>query len=155
GLHVYLGPLSLLHWINDGLMALFFLLVGLEIKREILNGQLSSWSGRLLPGAAAVGGMAAPALIYVALNLGNHFALRGLSLPTATFISYSLGVLSLLGLKVPASLKVFLAAIAIIDDLRAIIVIALFYTAELNFVALGGSDLATAILFFLNRFGVA
>ncbi|CAK7255958.1 MULTISPECIES: Na+/H+ antiporter NhaA [unclassified Shinella] len=153
-LHAYIGPLSVQHWINDALMALFFLLVGLEIKREMLDGQLSSWSRRLLPGAAAAGGMAFPALIYIAFNLGDPAALRGWAIPSATDIAFALGVLSLLGPKVPASLKIFLAALAIIDDLGAVIVIALFYTTDLNFVALGGAALVISALILLNRLGV-
>jgi NhaA family Na+:H+ antiporter len=153
-LRVYIGPLSVQHWINDALMAVFFLLVGLEIKREMLDGQLSSWSRRLLPGAAAAGGMAVPALIYVAFNLGDPAALRGWAIPTATDIAFALGVLSLLGPRVPASLKIFLAALAIIDDLGAVIVIALFYTTDLNFVALGGAALVVAALIALNRLGM-
>lgn len=153
-LHAYVGPLSVQHWINDALMAVFFLLVGLEIKREMLDGQLSSWSRRLLPGAAAAGGMAVPALIYVAFNLGNPAALRGWAIPSATDIAFALGVLSLLGPRVPASLKIFLATLAIIDDLGAVIVIALFYTADLNFVALGGAALVIGALVALNRAGV-
>lgn len=153
-LHAYIGPLSVQHWINDALMAVFFLLVGLEIKREMLDGQLSSWSRRLLPGAAAAGGMAVPALIYVAFNLGNPAALRGWAIPAATDIAFALGVLSLLGPKVPTSLKIFLAALAIIDDLGAVIVIALFYTADLNFVALAGAVLVIGALTVMSRSGV-
>ncbi|MEO9337261.1 Na+/H+ antiporter NhaA [Mesorhizobium sp. SB112] len=150
----YIGPLSLHHWINDALMALFFLLVGLEIKREMLDGQLSTWSRRILPGAAAAGGMAVPALVYIAFNLDNPAALRGWAIPSATDIAFALGVLSLLGPRVPASLKIFLAALAIIDDLGAVIVIALFYTSDLNLYALGGAAVVVIALSFMNRQGV-
>jgi NhaA family Na+:H+ antiporter len=147
----YLGPLSVLHWINDALMAVFFLLVGLEIKREMLDGQLSNWSRRVLPGVAAMGGMAGPALIYVAFNSGDPVALRGWAIPAATDIAFALGVLSLLGSRVPASLKVFLAALAIIDDLGAVVIIALFYTADLAFLYLAASALIILALFLLHR----
>jgi len=149
-LHVYLGPLSLQHWINDALMAVFFLVVGLEIKREMLEGQLSTWSRRILPGAAAAGGMLFPALVYVAFNWSDPAALRGWAVPTATDIAFALGVISLLGSRVPASLKIFLAALAIIDDLGAVIVIAVFYTADLNFAALGGAALVLIALVMTN-----
>lgn len=153
-LHVYIGPLSLQHWINDALMAIFFLLVGLEIKREMLDGQLSSWSRRILPGAAAAGGMLVPALVYVFFNRDNPLALRGWAIPTATDIAFALGVISLFGSRVPASLKIFLAALAIIDDLGAVIVIALFYTADLNLIALAGAAIVLGNLFLFNRMKV-
>lgn len=153
-LHVYLGPLSLLHWINDALMAGFFLLVGLEIKREMIQGQLSTWRRRILPGAGAAGGMLFPALCYVAFNWQDPSMLRGWAIPTATDIAFALGVMSLLGSRVPASLKIFLAALAIIDDLGAVIVIALFYTADLNLLALGGAVLVLGNLCLFNRMRV-
>lgn len=154
-LHVYIGPLSIQHWINDALMAVFFLLVGLEIKREMLDGQLSSWSRRILPGAAATGGMVFPALFYIYFNWNDPSTLRGWAIPTATDIAFALGVLSLFGKRVPASLKIFLAALAIIDDLGAVIVIALFYTADLNLMALSGAAIVVGNLIIFNRMGVS
>jgi len=132
-------------------MAIFFLLVGLEIKREMLDGQLSTWSRRILPSAAAAGGMAVSALIYVFLNWSDPVAIRGWAIPTATDIAFAPGVISLLGSRVPSSLKIFLAALAIIDDLGAVIVIAVFYTAELNFLALAGAGIVLGNLMIFKR----
>ncbi|UTP39900.1 Na+/H+ antiporter NhaA [Phenylobacterium sp. LH3H17] len=153
-LHMPLAGLDLLHWINDGLMAIFFLLVGLEIKREMLDGELSTWSRRALPGFAAVGGMIVPALIYVGINAGSPETLRGWAIPAATDIAFALGVLSLLGKRVPISLKVFLAALAILDDLGAVLIIAFFYTDDLSPVFLGLSALTLGGLIALNRLKV-
>lgn len=142
------------HWINDGLMAVFFFLVGLELKREALIGELSDIKQILLPAVCAIGGMIFPALIYAAFNYDNSISMQGWAIPTATDIAFAIGVLSLLGDKVPNSLKVFLVSIAIFDDLGAIIIIALFYTSELSFVSLGVAAVCLPLLFLLNRMNV-
>ncbi len=144
----------LLLWVNDGLMAIFFLLVGLELKREVLEGELSQPAQIVLPAAAALGGMIAPALIYAALNHGDAYALRGWAIPAATDIAFSLGVVGALGARVPLGLKVFLTTLAVVDDLGAIVVIALFYSSDLSLLSLAPGALCAAVLFALNRANV-
>jgi len=144
----------LLLWINDGLMAIFFLLIGLEVKREMIDGALSSREQAIFPAIAAMGGMLAPALIYLFFNHGNPETQSGWAIPAATDIAFALGVIALLGKRVPTSLKVFLLALAIIDDLGVILIIALFYTSQLNLAALAIAAVAVGILFWMNRRGV-
>lgn len=144
-------PVSI--WINDGLMAIFFLVVGLEIKREIVEGELSSFSNASLPIVAALGGMLVPALIFFLFNQGTDFA-KGWAIPMATDIAFSLAIISMLGKKVPVSLNIFLAALAIVDDLGAIVVIAIFYTDQIHWDYLGLSALMVVILIILNRLNV-
>ena len=146
--------LSVEHWVNDALMAVFFMMVGLEIKRELITGQLATWSQRSLPGFAALGGMAVPALIYVGFNAGNEETLSGWAIPAATDIAFALDVLAMLGSRVPASLKIFLLALAILDDMGVVVIIALFYTSDISLLMLGGAAAMVALLFILNRAGV-
>ena len=145
---------SVLLLINDGLMAIFFLLIGLELKREILEGELSNRQQIMLPAFAALGGMVAPALVFVAFNLGDPTALKGWAIPAATDIAFALGVLSILGTRAPFSLKVFLTALAVLDDIGAIVVIALFYTEKLSVEMLGIAILLIVLLVIMNRLGI-
>lgn len=153
-LETHVGPLSVLHWIDDGLMAVFFLLVGLEIKRELLDGHLRQWSARVLPGLGALGGMVVPAAIYAAFNASSPETLRGVAIPSATDIAFALGVLALIGDRVPASLKVFLTALAILDDLGAIAVIGVFYTSAISAPYLLGAGVISFWLLGLNLFEI-
>ena len=154
-LHVGYGLLnkSVAHWINDGLMAIFFFLIGLEIKREIIDGELSEPRQALLPGLAAVGGVAVPALLYLAFNHGTPGA-AGWAIPTATDIAFSLGILALLGKRVPTSLRIFLTALAIIDDLLAVLIIAFCYSASLHPAYIGGAAAVFGVLLVLNKLQV-
>jgi len=156
---IRIGPVEiakpLLLWINDGLMAVFFFLVGLELKREVLEGELSDARKIVLPALGAAGGMAVPAAIYAAFNWGDNSALQGWAIPAATDIAFALGVLALLGTRVPLSVRIFLVTIAIFDDIGAIVIIALFYSNDLSLGALGAALVLTLPLFVLNRRGVA
>lgn len=153
-LGTYVGPLSVLHWIDDALMALFFLLVGLEIKRELVDGHLSSWNDRVLPTIAAVSGMAVPAAIYLGVTAGTPGLSRGWAIPSATDIAFAIGVMALLGRRVPASLKLFLTTIAIVDDMGAVGVIALAYTSDISGPAVLAAAAVMGAMFVLNRLGV-
>jgi len=144
----------LLLWINDGLMAIFFFLVGLELKRELLEGELADKRNITLPAAGAIGGMAVPALIYTYFNMGDTTAMQGWAIPAATDIAFALGVLFLLGSKVPTSIKIFLTSLAIFDDVGAIIIIAIFYTANISVISLVIVGLCIPALALLNRYGV-
>ena len=146
--------LSVHHWINDLLMAVFFFFVTLEIKREFIQGELSNLKKALLPIIGAVGGMVIPALVYVSINLGNSETLNGWAIPSATDIAFSLGILSLLGSRVPISLKIFLTALAIIDDLGAILIIAFFYSGDLSISYLSLILISYILLLILNKFGI-
>jgi NhaA family Na+:H+ antiporter len=155
---VSIGPYGLdkplLLWINDGLMAVFFLLVALEIKRELVGGQLQTRAQRMLPMVCAAAGVLVPALIFTAFNHDNAAAMRGWAVPTATDIAFALGVLALLGSRVPMGMKLLLSTIAVVDDLIAIVIIAVFYSHGMSFLALGGAGVALAVLFAMNRMGV-
>lgn len=150
-LHANVGPLSLHHWINDGLMALFFLLVGLEIKREFVDGQLQSWGDRTLPMLAAGAGMAVPALVFLAITEGRPELLRGWAVPAATDIAFAMGVISLLGKRVPVSLKLLLATVAIVDDMGAVAIIAIGYTSAISGPWLLASGVIMAGLFAIGK----
>ena len=154
GINEFGLKLSVLHWINDALMAIFFFFVTLEIKREFLQGELSSLKQAMLPIIGAVGGMLVPALIYIYINFETSVTLNGWAIPSATDIAFSIGILSLLGSRVPLSLKVFLTALAIIDDLGAIVIIAFFYTGDLSVKYLLLIFITFIILLILNRFSV-
>ena len=149
-----LGPMTVHLWINDGLMAVFFLLVGLEIKREFVDGHLSTWADRTLPMVAAAAGMIVPAIIYLAVAGGDPALQRGWAIPAATDIAFAIGVLALLGSRAPASLKLFLTTVAIVDDMGAVVIIAVFYTAELNIAALAAAGGIWFAMMMLNRFRV-
>ncbi|WP_188009078.1 Na+/H+ antiporter NhaA [Grimontia hollisae] len=153
-LHSYIAGLSVAHWINDGLMAIFFLLIGLEVKRELIEGALNTKEKAIFPAIAAIGGMLAPALVYLAFNAGDPITQAGWAIPAATDIAFALGVMALLGKRVPLALKVFLLALAIIDDLGVIVIIALFYSSDLSVTALIVAFISTAVLFLLNAKGV-
>ena len=157
-IRLHLGPLffdqSLLFWINDGIMTLFFLLISLEVKRELFEGELNSRSKAILPGIAALGGMILPACIYLLINLHHHELWRGWAIPTATDIAFSLGILSLIRQSIPTSLKIFLTALAIFDDVGAIIIIALFYTQKISIAYLFVALALTLGLLILNRFKI-
>ncbi|MEA3040817.1 MAG: Na+:H+ antiporter, NhaA family [Sphingomonadales bacterium] len=149
-----IGPMSVHLWINDALMAVFFLLVGLEIKRELVDGRLATWSQRRLPAIAAAVGMIVPAAIYLALSAGAAGLSRGWAIPAATDIAFAIGVLALLGSRAPTSLKLFLTTVAIVDDMGAVAIIAVAYTASLNMVALGAAAAILLAMCLLNRSGV-
>tara|TARA_B100000767_G_C19764583_1_gene536877 strand:- start:1588 stop:2796 length:1209 start_codon:yes stop_codon:yes gene_type:complete len=152
---IRVGPLEIakpmLLWINDGLMAVFFFLIGLELKRELIEGELSDKKNIILPGIGAIGGMAVPALIYLYFNINDPIAAKGWAIPAATDIAFALGVLTLLGSRVPASIKIFLTSLAIFDDIGAILIIAFFYTSKISITSLIVVALCLPILFYLNK----
>ena len=149
-----LGPMSLYLWVNDGLMAVFFLLVGLDIKREFVDGRLATWNQRRLPMVAAAGGMAVPALVYLAIVSGDPALSHGWAIPAATDIAFAIGVLALLGPRAPTSLKLFLITVAIVDDMGAVVIIALFYTAKIDVTALAAAFILFGAMLALGRAGV-
>ncbi|MCG3729119.1 Na+/H+ antiporter NhaA [Vibrio cincinnatiensis] len=153
-LHANVLGMSVSHWVNDGMMAIFFLLIGLEVKRELIDGSLKTKEQALFPAIAALGGMLAPALVYTLFNSSDPTASQGWAIPAATDIAFALGIMALLGNRVPVSLKAFLLALAIIDDLGVIVIIALFYTSDLSMVALAISVVAAGGLYLLNRYQV-
>ena len=153
-LHATIGPMSLLHWINDGLMTIFFLFIGLEVKREVMAGDLSTPAARRLPVIAAAAGMAVPAIAYIAVTGGDPRLIHGWAIPSATDIAFAIGVLALLGRRAPASLKLFLTTVAIVDDIGAVAIIALVYTDGLRVAALAAAVVILGLLFLLNRRGI-
>lgn len=152
-LHAELGPLPVHLWINDVLMAIFFLQVGLEVKREMIHGELNTNAKRFLPGIGAFFGLICPAIVYTIVNFSYPEYLSGWAIPTATDIAFAIGIVSVLGSRVPISMKVFLTTLAVMDDLMAIVIIALFYTQELAWMYLLGAAAVTALLFYINRIG--
>lgn len=153
-LQLPVGPLSVIHWVNDALMAVFFFLIGLEIKREFKDGHLSRWSDRRLPVIAAAAGMLVPALVYVLVIGGSPLLLRGWAIPAATDIAFALGVLALVGSRAPASLKLFLTTVAVVDDMGAVAIIAVAYSDDIHVVALAAAALIYLAMWALNRAGI-
>jgi NhaA family Na+:H+ antiporter len=149
-----IGPMTAHLWINDGLMAVFFLLVGLEIKREFVDGQLTTWSQRRLPFVAAAAGMFVPAILYLLVTAGTPGLKTGWAIPAATDIAFAIGVLALLGRRAPTSLKLFLTTVAIVDDMGAVAIIALAYTASIDTLALGAAAAILAVMYLLSKSGV-
>lgn len=153
-LQYQIGPMPMIHWINDGLMTLFFFLVGLEIKRELVDGHLSSWEARTLPAIAALGGMAVPALVYLSIAGSDPVLVNGWAVSSATDIAFAIGIMALLGRRVPASLKLFITTVAIVDDMGAVLIIALAYTPGINGLAILVSAILLTVMLLINRKGV-